>query len=207
MKSYIINKWKIEKYTRILTVIFWIINFMFLGVSANMLVKIILAGTSRWFDEAAIRAVSNDPFFIQRSELILISMVIVLIVVICFSAISVVLFRSTQLKNMYTQIGVYIVIGYDRKLLFKICMTETITDMIIAFPVSIVFSLLIWNKLSENDTIKSLLLLLESNWWIDIAAYMVAIIFMQVVVVMHTRIFIKQSIRKGIRYMLGNGVV
>ncbi len=207
MNSYIKNKRKTEKVVSILSICFWIINFVFLEISLNMFLKIISAGTSSWFDSAAKQEVSNDPFFIQRTDLIMTSMIVVLLVIIAFSAVTVVLIRNMQLKNMYTQMGVYVVVGYSKKRIYNICIMEPFADIIIAFPVSILLSAIVWKQLSKVDTIHSLLLLIgDSGWW-DVLAYVIAALFIILVVLVHARIFINKSIKNGIRFMLGKGVV
>lgn len=68
MNNYISNKRKIEKVSSIMGIAFWIINFVFLEVSINILFKIILANRSEWFEKAATMEVENDRFFINRNS-------------------------------------------------------------------------------------------------------------------------------------------
>lgn len=207
MKLYIISKRKVGKLVSILNLIFWIINFVFVELSVNMLIKIINAGNSVWFDKVAKQELTNDPFFINRADTIMEMVIFVLVIVILFSVVTIVLFRNIQLKNMLSQMGMYRVLGYSKQKLFGVCMLEPIADMIIAFPVSIVLSIIIWGSLSNVEVITFLLKLMNNTMSMDIVAFCVCAVFVIVITAIHTKIFMERSLKKGIRYMLGKGVV
>ncbi len=206
MNSYIRNKRKIEKLNSLLNLCFWIVNFVFIEISMNMFLKLILAGKSNWFEEAANGEVSNDPFFLERTDFVMSSMLVVMILVIIFSVSTVILIRNIQLKNMYTQIGVYVVVGYSKRDIFTLCILEPLSDMLIAFPVSILVSYFVWKGLLTEDTVESIVKMLNSNIIWDIVTYIVTMICVVAIVLGHTWMFICKSSKKGIRYMLGKGV-
>ncbi len=207
LDSYIKNKRKQEKVVSILSIVFWILNFIFVELSVNMLLKIVTAGNSDWFAEAAKREVTNDPFIMNRSEMIINTILVVLLVIVSFSVVTIVLIRKMQLKNMLTQMAIYIISGYDKRKVFEICMLEPISDMLVAFPVSVVFSIGIWSGISKTEMIATLLKIMNNSVWLDLSAYVMCAGFMILVTAVHTLFFIKISVKKGIRYMLGKGVV
>lgn len=207
VNSYIKNKRNVEKVVSVLSICFWTLNFVFAELSINMFMKIISAKTSTWLDDAAKKEMTNDPFFISRTEMIMDSLGFVLAVIITFSSVTIILIRKMQLKNMLNQMGMYIVLGYNRRRVFDICMIEPIADMAIAFPVSLVISIVVWNRLSKLEMISSMLKLMDNSVSLDIANYIMCAGVMFLVTAIHTRLFIDRSMKKGIRYMLGKGVV
>ena len=92
--SYISNKFKLEKKFILLYVLFWIVNFVFLQLSLTLLLKIISTRNNEEFSSEIKRQVSNDPFFIQRTDLIISSMRVILVVIIVFSCITLILIRN-----------------------------------------------------------------------------------------------------------------
>lgn len=207
MFSYIKNKRRSEKLISMLSLLFWIINFVFLEVSVNMFSKIISAGKSSWFYKAARQEMSTDPLFADRIDTVMDTLVIVLVIVIIFSVGTIILFSKIQLKNMLTQMGMYFVLGYNKRRVFDICMTDITVDMAAAFPVSLIISTLSWNRIMEMKMIGRLLQLMDNNIWLDGANYIMCAGVMFLVAVVYTKIFIEISTRKGISYMLGKGVV
>ncbi len=207
MNTYIKNKIKIKKKVNVLSILFWIVNLIFLQISANLLLKIICFGKSEQFNKAAMLEKLNDPFFIERADFILSSMMVTLFAIICFSSATVILFRNMQLKNAYTQMGVYVVVGYGKIRLFIMYIVEPLLEMLIAFPISLVISMIVWKGLAKWDTINLLLNLIGSNEMLNIVAYVLSIMLMILVVLVHTWAFIRISIKKGIRFLLGKGIV
>lgn len=206
MNSYIKNKRKTEKLNCLLNLCFWIVNIAFIEISINLFLKLVFARKSNWFEEAANGEVSNDPFFLERTDFVMNSMLVVMILVIIFSVSTVILIRNIQLKNMYTELGVYVVVGYSKRDIFALCILEPLSDMLIAFPVSILVSYFARKGLLTEDTVESIVKMLNSNIIWDIVTYIVTMICVVAIVLGHTWMFICKSNRKGIRYMLGKGV-
>lgn len=207
MNSYIYNKRKQEKVMSICSILFWILNFVFLQLSVNMFIKIIYSGNSNWFEEAAQKEALNDEFFLNRTKLIMDTVIIILAAVVLFSIVTVILFRKIQLKNMLTQMGVYTVIGYSRKKILGITLLDVVADIIIAFPVSVVLSVIVWMKLSKEEMISALLTVMGNKWWMDIISYIICVAIVMMVIIIYSIIFIYKSTKKGISYMLGKGIV
>lgn len=207
MKEYIFNKRKQEKAISICSIFFWIINFVFLQLSVNMFMKIFYSANSDWFEVAAQKEALNDEFFLNRTELIMNTIVIILVAVVAFSMITVILLRKLQLKNMLTQMGVYVVVGYSRKKIVGIAMVDVIADMIIAFPISIILSSVVWAVLAKNEMIAALLEVMGNKWWMDIVTYILCVVIMLIVMLIYSVIFVKNSTQKGVSYMLGKGIV
>lgn len=206
LKKYIINRFALEKNICILSVAFWIINFSMSEVCINMFMKIYAAGTSKWFDSALKNELSRDPFILNRTELLMKMMIAVLVMIIFFLVIGIVLFRNVQLKNKLEQMAIYRIVGYDKKCLLDICMIESIFDMIIAFPVSIICAIVIWIVLSKNEMISFMMAMMDNSFWLDVSSFIMCAGFMVLITIIHTKIFMERSLKKGIRYMLGQGV-
>ena len=207
MENYIKNKRREEKLVSIFSILFWVINFIFVEISVSMLLMIITANKSSWFDRAAKFELTNDPFFINRTDTIIGMIVFVMVIVIMFAVFTVVLYRQVQLKNMLTQMAMFRILGYDKGQIMKICLLHPVADMAISFPISIVCSTIIWTILSKNENVELLLKLMNVNVWIEIVAFILCAIFVVLIIIIHTKIFIERSLKKGIRYMLGQGVV
>ncbi len=207
MGSYIKNKFVLEKISVILGVIFWIVNFTFVQMCVNMFAKIISAGTSSWFDEALKREVTSDPFIINKTELLMHMLIAILVAIIVFSIASIILFRNIQLKNMLSQFGIYRVLGYNKRELLVIGMIEPELNMLIALPISLFLSVIVWEALKNVEMMNVLLHLMDSDLWLDVLSYILCAVIMSLVTIIHTKIFIDKVEKKGISYMLGKGVV
>ena len=201
------NKFKTEKLTSILNILFWLLNFIFVEISVNMFLKIISAGKSEWFYEAAEIEMQYDALFLSKSEMIINTIVVIVVMIVFFAIVTIVLFRNFQLKNMLAQMGIYRVLGYDKKGIFKLCMIEPMIDMCIAFPISIILSISIWKILYMNRTVYLMMQLVNDNIWMDILAYILCAGIMILVNIVHTKIYMEKCLKKGIRYMLAEGEV
>lgn len=207
MKNYIKNKRKIERLVSCLSIGFWIVNFTFSEICINMFLKIISVGKSKWFDQSLKIELTRDPFILNKTDLLMNMLIAVLSVIVVFSILSIVLFRNIQLKNSMSEIGIFRVLGYDKRQMLDICMIEAVADMAVAFPVSMIASILLWNALSKIDMISFMMQMMDNNIWLDIASYIMCAGVMVLAAVIHTKIFMERSLKKGIRYMLGKGVV
>ncbi len=207
VKDYIVNKRNQERLTSCLSVLFWIINFTFVQICINMFLKIISAGKSDWLNRGLKMELTNDPFIILRTEFIMRMLIMILIIIIVFSVASIVFFRNVQLKNFLSQIGMYRVLGYNRRKLLDICMLEPLADMIIAFPVSMILSVVLWNMLSKIEMVSFMMAMMDDSIWLDVSAFIMCGGVMVLVTIVHTKIFMERSLKKGIPYMLGQGVV
>lgn len=205
--SYISNKFKLEKKFILLYVLFWIVNFVFLQLSLTLLLKIISTRNNEEFSSEIKRQVSNDPFFIQRTDLIISSMRVILVVIIVFSCITLILIRNMQLKSLYTQLGVYMVVGYDDKKIYLNCLLEPLLEAVIAYPISVGLSIFLTDKLNQIELIKSLLLLFDRDSSFNVYPYIVSFAVLLMMLLIHNYIFVKKVKKKGIRYLLGKGVV
>ena len=126
MENYIKNKRREEKLVSIFSIVFWVINFIFVEISVSMLLMIITANKSSWFDRAAKFELTNDPFFINRTDTIIGMIVFVMVIVIMFAVFTVVLYRQVQLKNMLTQMAMFRILGYDKGQIMKICLLHNV---------------------------------------------------------------------------------
>ena len=206
MWDYIKNKRKIEKVVGCLSIAFWILNFTFSQVCINMFLKIITVEKSYWFESSLKYELTTDPFILQRTELLVGLMILIMIIIIFFSLLSVVLFRNMQLKNSIAEQGIYRVLGYNKKEMLDICMIEPIADMVVALPISLLTSTITWNLLSKNKEVSFMMQMMNNSIWLDISSYVMVAGVMVLVTVIHTKIFLERSLKKGIRYMLGQGV-
>lgn len=205
--SYIKNKKKIDKSMSVYSFIFWIINFIFAQISINMLLKIITASREKWFNEAVQAEIQDDPFFASRTEMIVGTVIVVMVAVIVFSMVTVILFRNMQLRNMLTQMGVLTTIGYNKRQIYRFCMMEPMADIVVAFPVSVVVSYLIWLAIGKTKVVSKLMVLMNNHITMDIISYVLCGMLMIVVIMLHTRHYVEVNLKKGIRYMLGKGIV
>lgn len=179
---------------------------VFAEMSINMLLKIVTAERTDWFDNMKKAELTQDAFFIQRTELIMETIIVVMIVIIIFSTVTIVLVRNIQLRHLLCEIGIFRVLGYNRSRLLDVCMIEPVTDIMIAFPISILLSTFIWGRISKTDMVSFMLEMINNTIWIDISSYVVCAGIMILVTIIHTKIFLERSLKKGIRYMLGQGV-
>lgn len=207
MKNYLYNKRKQERAMSIFSLIFWVLNFVFLQLSVNMMFKVIYSGNTDWFEVAANKEALNDEFFLNRTELIMNTVIVILVAVVVFSVMTVILFRNVQLKNMLTQMGVYTVIGYSKKKIVKIAMLDVVVDMLIAFPISLIISAVAWKKIAGYEMISALLEVMGNSWWMDACVYVVCVILMLAAVYIYSMVFVNKSLKKGVSYMLGKGIV
>lgn len=206
MWDYIKNKRKIDKVVGFLSIAFWILNFTFAQVCINMFLKIITVERSYWFESSLKYELTTDPFILQRTELLVGLMMLIMSIILFFSLLSVVLFRNMQLKNSIAEQGIYRVLGYNKKEMLDICMVEPIADMVVALPISLLTSAVTWNVLSKNKEISFMMQMMNNNIWLDISSYIMVAGIMILVTIIHTKIFLERSLKKGIRYMLGQGV-
>lgn len=206
LDGYIKNRLKIEKVNVICNLLFWILNLVFLQLAINMLTKIIYSGRSKWLINALKEEMKNDAFIVNQTESIIISMTVILFVVVAFSLATLVLYRNIQLRNMLVQFGVYTTVGYSKKKIVHIGIREAIFNIVVAIPVSLLFTDMAWRLLSKNELIKTLLLLMENKWWMDMLSYIISLCLMTVTLFIHTGWYVHKSNKKGIRYMLGKGI-
>lgn len=206
MKSYINNKRKYERIAGILSICFWVLNFSFVQVCISMFTRIIMARKSDWLDEGLKRGIINDPFLINRTDLAIKMMMLVMGIIIIFAIVSIVLFRNIQLKNIMSQIAMYRVLGYSKRKIIHICMMEPVADIIIAYPISIILSTLIWKLLSKFELVYLLIVIMGDNIIFNMISHGLCATFMVLITIIHTKIFMERSLKKGIRYMLGQGV-
>lgn len=207
MNSYIKNKRKTQKLVSTLNIIFWILNFVFAELSVNMLMIILNAEKTSWFDTMKKQSITMDMFFIQKTEFIMETTLAVMIVIVAFTVMAIVLMRSIQLKNILNQIAMYRVVGYDKKKLMDFCMMDAMADIMIAFPISVLISVIAWKYLSQIKMVSYMVQMTNESVWIDVAAYVSCVGILVLATVIHTKVFLEQSLKKGIRYMLGKGVV
>lgn len=205
MKNYITNKRKCEPTTTILSICFWIVNFTFAQICTNMFVKVISAGNSDWLDEGLKRQLTSDPFIINKTEMVMNMLMALLMIIMVFVTFSIIFYRNIQLKNVLSQIGIYRVLGYNRKQILDICMFETFSDMLIALPLSFVVSVILWNCLAKVKIISFMMAMMYNSIWLDISAFIMSIGIMVLIAVVHTKFFVEKSLKKGVRYMLGLG--
>ncbi|MBP3339932.1 MAG: FtsX-like permease family protein [Lachnospiraceae bacterium] len=203
--QYIINK-KREITISVLSLLFWIINLIFAEMSINMLLKVLTAKRTDWFDNMKKVQITEDAFLIKQTELVMETIIIVMFVIFFFSSLTIILVRNLQLKHNLSEIGMFRVLGYNKNRLLGICMIDVITDMVIALPVSVVLSTVIWNKLSKDEMLSFMLTMINDTIWMDILSYVLCAITMMLVAIIHTKFFLERSLKKGVRYMLGEGV-
>lgn len=207
IKSYIKNKRKIDRAISMFSLIFWVINFVFTEISINMLIKIVTASKDSWFTTSLQSEVENDPLLSNKTEVIVITIIVIMIAIMALAITTVVLFRNIQMKNMLTQLGVMTTLGYDKMQLYKFCMQDVLSDIIIAFPISIILSTFAWNIVSKTKVVSALQQLMNNHILTDVCAYVFCGVTIILVVMIHTYWFVNKSLKSGIRYMLGKGIV
>lgn len=205
--SYIKNKRKMDKSISRYSLLFWIINFIFVQISINILLKIITANRQKWLAEAVYVEMERDPLFEARKEMIVGTVVVIMVAVMIFSMVTLILFRNIQLRNMMIQMGVLTTLGYDKKNIYKFCMQEPFFDMIAALPISIVISAILWFFIGRMEVVRKLMELMNDNIALDVLSYILCSLIMLATVMLHMGYFINKSLKKGIRYMLGKGIV
>ena len=130
-----------------------------------------------------------------------------MIVIMLLAMSTVILFRNIQMKNMLTQMGVLTTIGYNKKQICKFCMQDVLSDIIITFPISIIISTIVWSIIGNTKIVSTLQQLMNNHIMTDVCAYILCGTIIILVVMFHTFWFVKSSLEKGIRYMLGKGIV
>lgn len=207
MKNYIKNHRRLDKSISRFSLIFWIINLVFIQIAMSMLLKIITASKESWFDETIQRELRNDPMFADRTELIIKTIEVIMLVIVVFSIVTVVLFRNIQLRNMLTQMGVLTAVGYNKWQIFKFCMMEPIADIVVTFPLSVIISIFIWQQMGKFKAVSTLQVFMNDSAMTGIVAFVVCAALMVMVTMIHTKYFVEVNTKKGIRYMLGKGIV
>ena len=203
--QYIINK-KREITISVLSLLFWIINLIFAEMSINMLLKVLTAKRTDWFDNMKKVQITEDAFLIKQTELVMETIIIVMFVIFFFSSLTIILVRNLQLKHNLSEIGMFRVLGYNKNMLLGICMIDVIIDVIIALPVSVVLSTTIWNSMSKDERLSFMLTMINDTIWMDVLSYILCAITMMLVTIIHTKFFLERSLKKGVQYMLGEGV-
>lgn len=207
MYKYIWCKKKMEKAISICGLLFWIVNLVFFQVSINMLVKILYSSKTDWFQIAAEKESLEDDFFLDRIEFIMNTITLILIAVVLFSMITLILFRKIQLKNMLTQMGVYRVAGYSKVKITGISVIDVLVDIVVAFLASIMLSNVTIKIVSSNELMSMIMEVTEFSVVTDLLIYTICMLLMLMVVIVYSYIFVCGSIKKGVSYMLGKGIV
>ena len=99
------------------------------------------------------------------------------------------------------------VVGYDDKKIYLNCLLEPLLEAVIAYPISVGLSIFLTDKLNQIELIKSLLLLFDRNSSFNVYPYIVSFAVLLMMLSIHNYIFVKKVKKKGIRYLLGKGVV
>ncbi len=207
MNCYIKNKKKMDKSVCLYSVFFWIINFIFMQLSIKMLLKIIVTSKEKWFIDFIQSQLEEDPFFEERTKIIMWTVIAIMLAVMVFSTVTVVIFRNVQLKNELTQMGVLTVIGYNKKLIYKYCMQEPAADLYTTFPISMVCSILIWIFIEKAMDSSVIGIFMNNNIIVDIGSYVLCGVMVLIILMIHTKYFVDSNLKKGIKYMLGKGIV
>ena len=207
MISYLKNKFVIEKKIFYLYLIFWVVDLVFIEVSVNVLTKILTARQDSNFDSFLKQQISNDPFFVQRTDMIVSSMKIIMFVIIIFAAVTLILIRNLQLRSMLTQMGIYTILGYNKRKIYGICIVEPLAQIIIAFPISIIISMVISVLLKRIELINSLLNILDYSNKTNFYTFVFSVLIMFLVLIIHNIVYVNKHMKKGIRYMLGKGTI
>lgn len=206
MKNYLDNRRSIEIEQVVLSRCFWLLNMTFVQICANMFLRVISADKSGWLREGLKRQLISDSFIIKKTNLVMNMLMIVLVVIVMFSALSIIFYRNIQLRSDLVEVGIYRVLGYDKRKIFCRCVTRPVVDIVIMFPISVVSSIVIWNKLNENEEMSFMIKMMNNSSYIDVLSFVLSICFILLVTTIHTKIFLERSLKKGIRYMLGQGV-
>ncbi|MBP3338854.1 MAG: FtsX-like permease family protein [Lachnospiraceae bacterium] len=182
-------------------------DLVFIEVSVNVLTKILTARQDSNFDSLLKQQISNDPFFVQRTDMIVSSMKIIMFVIIIFAAVTLILIRNLQLRSMLTQMGIYTILGYNKRKIYGICIVEPLAQIIIAFPISIIISMVISVLLKRIELINSLLNILDYSNKTNFYTFVFSVLIMFLVLIIHNIVYVNKHMKKGIRYMLGKGTI
>jgi len=205
--GYIKNKRMIEKALSIYSIFFWIFNCVFFEISFNLLLKILMASQTDWFVEMIASGLKGDADYEIKTKIILTLIIVIIAIIIIFCVVLMILFRKTQIKNMLTQLGVLSVVGYDKYQLNKFCYRESLADIVIAYPVSVIISVMGLHLIKLNYNVSETLEFMNNTICIDCFAYIGCFFIVMITVILHTKYFVGASLKKGIRYMLGKGIV
>ncbi len=161
--KWVINKKLYMPFTTILSVVVYTVNVLILNIVIQIINKVIRVKNSSWYKEKILIDREFDTFYKDRTDFIIIALIIAMIVLVVLTITVLSLFRKIHLNNYKLQIGHYKAFGYTNNKIIAILKYDYIIDLIISIPISYAFTLYLYNKVYRLNFFKEILVLKGEN--------------------------------------------
>lgn len=161
--KWIINKKLYMPFTTILSVVVYTVNVLILNIVIQIINKVIRVKNSSWYKEKILIDREFDVFYKDRTDFIIIALIIAMIVLVALTMTVLSLFRKIHLNNYKLQIGHYKALGYTNNKIRGILKYDYIIDLFISIPISYACTLYVYNKVYRLDFFKEIVVLKEDN--------------------------------------------
>jgi hypothetical protein len=103
-----------------------------------------------WYEKSAMEMTENDIFFMEKSDMIFITLLITFLFIMIFALSVIWGYRKLLLMEMKRDLAVYFIQGYDKKQMFSLLSADCLYDLLVSVPYAFIITKIISIIVSRN---------------------------------------------------------
>jgi hypothetical protein len=148
--EWIVNRKKYKPLLHIVTVLIYAVNMALFMVGIRFIYCIYAGMHTDWYEKSAMEMTENDIFFMEKSDMIFITLLITFLFIMIFALSVIWGYRKLLLMEMKRDLAVYFIQGYDKKQMFSLLSADCLYDLLVSVPYAFIITKIISIIVSRN---------------------------------------------------------
>lgn len=202
MAGWILNRKKYKAFSFLVSVLIYTVNLALISVCIKFGDCIFVGMRMDWYEHSVRLALQDDVFFLDKVELILVTLVIVFSFVVIFSVLVVWGYRKLQLTGETSETAQFLIQGYSKGQLWQALSGEAVIDLAVSLPFAFILSEIIIQRLCRQSVFRLILTFSEQGVGKAFLYKFLAFVLLAAVFMVQAVFFLKKYYKHGLSRML-----
>lgn len=202
MTVWILNRKRLKSFSFIVSVLVYTVNMALIHTCIRFSDCILAGMKMDWYQTSVQFAEEYDVFFLDKAEMILVTLMFVFSFVAIFSVLVVLGYRKMQLTGETSETALFLIQGYKKTMLWKGLTEEGTADLIISLPFSLLLSQVIIQQLCKDSMFRLILTFTSQNTGKSIVYALLPCILLAMVFIIQAAWYLKRNCKQGLAQML-----
>lgn len=202
MDSWILNRKKYKPFSFLVSILIYTVNLALISICIKFSDCIFAGMRMDWYEHSVRLALQNDVFFLDKAELILITLMIVFSFVAIFSVFVVWGYRKLQLTGEVSETAQFLIQGYSKEKVWQALAAEAVIDLAVSLPFAFILSEMIIQRLCRQSMFQLILTFSKQNVGKAFVYKFLPFLLLAAVFMVQAVFFLKKYCKNGLSRML-----
>ena len=202
MAGWILNRKKYKVVSFLISVLIYTVNTALISICIRFSDCILAGMRMDWYEHSVRLALQDDVFFLDKVELILVTLMIVFSFVILFSVLVVWGYRKLQLTGEVGETAQFLIQGYPKGRLWQALAGEAVIDLAVSLPFAFILSEMIVQRLCKESMFRLILTFSEQSVGKAFVYKLLPFLLLAAVFMVQAVLFLRKYCKNGLSKML-----